>query len=57
MSSNDNGRAFADGGRFDFTVRLGDDNVSVSRPVGPEDVVRVRRQLAEWETRRPAHPA
>ena len=57
MSSNDNGQAFADAGRFDFTVRLGDDNVSISRPVVPEDVDRVRRQLAEWETRRPAHPA
>ena len=32
-------------------------NVSISRPVSPEDVDRVRRQLAEWATRRPAQPA
>lgn len=57
MSSDNNGRAFADAGRFDFRVRVDDDNVSISRPVSPEDVDRVRRQLAEWETRRPAQPA
>ena len=57
MSSSNNGQAFADAGRFDFTVRVGDDNVSISRPVSPEDVDRVRRQLAEWATRRPAQPA
>ena len=44
-------------GGFRFTVRTDDDNVSISRPVSPEDVDRVRRQLAEWATRRPAHPA
>ena len=55
--SDDNGQAFANAGRFDFTVRADDDNVSISRPVSPEDVDRVRRQLAEWQTRRPAQPA
>lgn len=54
--SDDNGKAFSNAGRFDFTVRADDDNVSVSRPVSSEDVDRVRRQLAEWATRRPAHP-
>ena len=57
MSSNHNGQAFADAGRFDFTVRVDDDNVSISRPVSCEDVDRVRRQLAEWKRRHPAHPA
>ena len=57
MSNNGSGPAFASAGRFDFTVRVDDDNVSISRPVSREDVDRVRRQLAEWETRRPAQPA
>ena len=57
MSSNGSGPAFANAGRFDFTVRAEDDNVSISRPVSREDVERVRRQLAEWATRHPARPA
>ena len=57
MSSDNNGQAFANAGRFDFTVRTDDDNVSISRPVSPEDVDRVRRQLAEWQSRRPVQPA
>ena len=57
MSSNGSGPAFANAGRFDFTVRASDNHVSISRPVSREDVERVRRQLAEWETRRPARPA
>ena len=57
MSNNGSGPAFASAGRFDFTVRADDDNVSVSRPVSREDVDRVRRQLADWESRRPAQPA
>ena len=57
MSNNGSGPAFAHAGRFDFTVRAGDDHVSISRPVSREDVDRVRRQLAEWESRRPAQPA
>lgn len=57
MSSNGSGPAPASSGGFRFTVRTDDDNVSISRPVSPEDVDRVRRQLAEWATRRPAHPA
>ena len=54
MSNNGSGPASAHSGRFHFTVRAGDDNVSISRPVSREDVDRVRRQLAEWEARRPA---
>ena len=57
MSNNGSGPAFAGAGRFDFTVRTGDNHVTISRPVSPEDVDRVRRQLAEWERRRPARPA
>ena len=57
MSSDNNGQAFANAGRFDFTVRTDDDNVSISRPVSPEDVDRVRRQLAEWQSRSPSLPA
>ena len=57
MSSDNNGQAFANDGRFDFTVRTDDDNVSISRPVSPEDVDRVRRQLAEWQSRSPSQPA
>ena len=57
MSNNGSGPAVAGGGRFDFTVRADDDHVSISRPVSPEDVDRVRSQLAEWATRRPAQPA
>ncbi len=57
MSENASGRASGHSGRFHFTVKAGDDNVSISRPVSPEDIDRVRRQLAEWETRRPAQPA
>ena len=57
MTNNGSGPASASAGRFDFTVKAGDDHVSVSRPVSHEDVDRVRRQLAEWETRRAAHPA
>ena len=51
MSNNGSGPAFASAGRFDFTVSTDDDNVSVSRPVSREDVDRVRRQLADWESR------
>ena len=57
MSNNGSGPAAAGGGHFDFIIRAGDDHVSVSRPVSGEDVDRVRRQLAEWQTRRPAQPA
>ncbi len=57
MNNNGSGPAGADGGRFDFVVRVGDDHVSISRPVSGEDVDRVRRQLAEWADRRPAQPA
>ena len=57
MSNNGSGPAFASAGRFDFTVAADDDNVSVSRPVSREDVDRVRRQIADWESRRPAQPA
>lgn len=57
MSNNGSGPAFAGAGRFDFTVSAGDNHVSISRPVSAEDVDRVRRQLAEWERRRPAQPA
>ncbi len=57
MSSSNDSRAFANAGRFDFKVRVDDDNVSISRPVSPEDVDRVRLQLAEWATRRPTRPA
>ena len=57
MSSDSNGRAFAHAGHFDFTVRADADNVSISRPASPEDVERLRRQLAEWESRFPAQPA
>ena len=50
---NDNGRgpAFADDSRFDFSVRAGDDHVSFSRPLSPEEVDGVRRQLAAWQVR------
>ena len=57
MSSNGSGPVPASSGGFRFTVRTSDDHVSVSRPVSREDVDRVRRQLAEWATRRPAQPA
>jgi hypothetical protein len=57
MSNNGSGPAFAGAGRFDFTVKAGDDHVSISRPVSCEDVDRVRRQIAEWEYRRPVRPA
>lgn len=57
MSNNGTGPASGHSERFRFTVRATDDNVSISRPVSPEDIDRVRRQLAEWETRRPAQPA
>lgn len=57
MSNNGSGPAFAGAGRFDFTVRSGDDHVSISRPVSREDVERVRRQLAEWESRGPQRTA
>ena len=57
MSNNGSGPAPASSGGFRFTVRVSDDHVSISRPVSPEDVDRVRRQLAEWATRRPAQPA
>ena len=51
MSNDSNGAAFAHAGRFDFTVRASDDNVSISRPVSREEVERVRRQIAEWQAR------
>ena len=54
MRNNGSDPVFASAGRFDFTVRAEDDHVSISRPVSREDVDRVRRQLAEWESRRPA---
>ena len=54
MSNNGSDPVFDSAGRFDFTVRTDDDHVSISRPVSREDVDRVRRQLAEWESRRPA---
>ena len=57
MSNNGSGPTPASAGGFRFTVRAGDDHVSISRPVSREDVDRVRRQLAEWERRRPAQPA
>ena len=57
MSNNGSGPASDHSGHFHFTVRASDDNVSISRPVSREDVDRVRRQLAEWATRRPAQPA
>lgn len=57
MSNNASGPASGHSGRFHFTVRATDDNVSISRPVSREDVERVRRQLAEWETRHPVQPA
>ena len=57
MNSNGSGPAPAYSGGFRFTVRASDDHVSISRPVSPEDVDRVRRQLAEWAKRRPAHSA
>lgn len=57
MSNNGSGPDPASSGGFRFTVRANDDHVSVSRPVSREDVDRVRRQLAEWATRRPARPA
>ena len=58
MRNNGSDPVFASAGRFDFTVRVDDDHVSISRPVSREDVDRVRRQLAEWESRhRPPQPA
>ena len=51
MRNNGSDPVFASAGRFDFTVRAEDDHVSISRPVSREDVDRVRRQLAEWESR------
>ncbi|MCY4069066.1 MAG: hypothetical protein OXE79_08180 [Acidimicrobiaceae bacterium] len=54
---NNNGTRPSDHGRFDFTVTSDDDHVSVSRPVNCEDVDRVRRQIAEWASRRPPQPA
>lgn len=57
MSTNGSDPAFANAGRFDFIVNADADNVSISRPVSHDDVDRVRRQLAEWATRRPAQPA
>lgn len=57
MSTNGSDPAFANAGRFDFIVNADADNVSISRPVSPEDVDRVRRQLAEWESRSPSQPA
>ena len=57
MSNNGSGPVPAPSGGFRFTVRAGDDHVSISRPVSREDVDRVRRQLAEWERRRPTQPA
>ena len=58
MSNNGSDPVFASAGRFDFTVRADDDHVSISRPVSREDVDRVRRQLAEWQSRhRPPQPA
>ena len=58
MSNNGSDPVFASAGRFDFTVRANDDHVSISRPVNRADVDRVRRQLAEWESRhRPPQPA
>ena len=57
MSNNGSGPAPASSGGFRFTVRAGDDHVSISRPVSREDVERVRRQLAEWERRHPTQPA
>lgn len=57
MTNNGSGPVPASSGGFRFTVRAGDEHVSISRPVSREDVERVRRQLAEWENRRPAQPA
>ena len=57
MSNNAGGPVSAHSGDFHFRVRVDDDNVSISRPVSLEDIDRVRRQLAEWATRRPAQPA
>ena len=57
MNNNGNGPAFASAGRFDFIVSADDDHVSISRPVSRDDVDRVRRQLAEWESRRPGQRA
>ena len=57
MSNNGRGPVPASSGGFRFTVRAGDDHVSISRPVSREDVDRVRRQLAEWERRHPTQPA
>lgn len=56
MSNNGSGPAPTSSGGFRFTVRAGDDHVSISRPVSREDVDRVRRQLAEWERRHPTQP-
>ena len=58
MRNNGSDPVFDSAGRFDFTVRTDDDHVSISRPVSREDVDRVRRQIAEWESRsRPARSA
>lgn len=57
MNNNGSVGALGPTGRFDFIVRADDDHVSISRPVSSEDVDRVRRQIAEWLNRRPAHPA
>ena len=57
MSNNGSGPDPASSGGLRFTVRAGDDRVSISRPVSREDVDRVRRQLAEWERRHPTQPA
>ena len=57
MRNNGSDPAFASAGRFDFKVRTDDANVSISRPVSREDVDRVRRQLADWESRHPAQSA
>ena len=51
MSNNSDGSAFADHGRFVFTISADAEDVSISRPVSREDIERVRRQIAEWEAR------
>ena len=58
MRNNGSDPVFASAGRFDFKVRADDADVSISRPVSREDVDRVRRQIADWESRlRPSQPA
>ena len=52
MNHNSQGQAVPHSGRFDFRVAPNSHNVTISRPVSPEDVERLRRQLAEWEARR-----